>query len=194
MRYLANHSLSCETNVHDELVTREGSCGANPYATVGGKAAANNSNITRVNAQVPDRVAVTNWFVSAFHALTLLDPRLRAPATPPTSRSAPTGAQPDAVQVHRRRRRLPRPDRQLQRPDGGLPGHRRRLPAAVLPGRHRVTGAVPLHGTVIALPLLGQPAHGVGADHHAVAAGSRAPQTPASIVDLSTGRCCRPAR
>lgn len=33
IRYLANHSLGCESNVHDELTTRYGNCGANPYAT-----------------------------------------------------------------------------------------------------------------------------------------------------------------
>jgi hypothetical protein len=96
VRYLANHSLSCETNVHDELVSRQANCGANPYATAGGKAAANNSNITRINSQVPDRVAVTNWFVSAFHALTLLDPRLRSTGYASYFTQTPTGAQPEA--------------------------------------------------------------------------------------------------
>ncbi|UQX88603.1 fibronectin type III domain-containing protein [Jatrophihabitans telluris] len=76
VRYLANHSLGCETNVHDELTNRAAGCGANPYATPGGKAAANNSDVTRVSAPVSDRAAVSNWFGAAFHALTLLDPRL----------------------------------------------------------------------------------------------------------------------
>ena len=67
-----------------------------PVRHRGGKAAANNSNITRVNAEVPDRVAVTNWFVSAFHALTLLDPRLRSTGYAAYYTSSPTGAQPDA--------------------------------------------------------------------------------------------------
>jgi len=76
VRYLADHSLSCETNVHDELTQRLGGCGANRYATMAGKAAANNSNIVRVSTSVTDRTAVSSWMVAGFHALTMLDPRL----------------------------------------------------------------------------------------------------------------------
>jgi hypothetical protein len=94
VRYLANHALSCETNVHDELTTRIGNCGANPYATAGGKAAANNSDITRVSASVPDRTAVSNWFGAAFHALTLLDPRLTTTGYAAYYTPNPTGAKP----------------------------------------------------------------------------------------------------
>ena len=94
VRYLANHALPCETNVHDELTTRVGSCGANPYATAGGKAAANNSDITRVSASVPDRSAVSNWFGAAFHALTLLDPRLTTTGYAAYYTANPTGAKP----------------------------------------------------------------------------------------------------
>jgi len=71
----ADHTLSCETNVHDELKSRVAGCGASPAATAAGKAAANNSDITRVSASVPDRTAVSNSFSAAFHALTLLDPQ-----------------------------------------------------------------------------------------------------------------------
>jgi len=77
VRYLANHSLLCETNVHDELLSPLGLCPANPYATAAGKAAANNSDITRVSVNTTPRAAITNWFTSAFHALVLLDPKLR---------------------------------------------------------------------------------------------------------------------
>jgi uncharacterized protein YkwD len=94
VRYLANHSLSCETNVHDELTTRIGACGGNRYATAAGKAAANNSNITRVSAAVPDRTAVASWFTSGFHALTLLDPRLHSTGFAAYYTPTPTGAGP----------------------------------------------------------------------------------------------------
>jgi hypothetical protein len=98
VRYLANHALSCETNVHDELTARKGSCGANRYATAAGKAAANNSDITRVSAMVSDRTAVSNWFTSAFHALTLLDPRLTSTGYAAYYTAHPTGAKPLAWQ------------------------------------------------------------------------------------------------
>jgi len=96
VRYLANHSLACETNVHDELTIRVGACGANPYATGGGKAAANNSNITRVSGLMPDRSAVASWFVSGFHALTLLDPRLASTGYSAYYTANPLGAGPMA--------------------------------------------------------------------------------------------------
>jgi hypothetical protein len=94
LQYLSNHSMPCETNVHDELTRRVGTCGANPYATAAGKVAANNSNITRVSANVSDRTAVSNWFTSAFHALTLLDPRLRTTGYAAYYTAHPRGAQP----------------------------------------------------------------------------------------------------
>ncbi|MCW2524927.1 MAG: hypothetical protein JWO63_3262, partial [Frankiales bacterium] len=94
VQYLANHALPCETNVHDELTKRVGSCGANPYATAGGKLAANNSDITRVSAVVSDRTAVSNWFTSAFHALTLLDPRLKTTGYASYYTPKPKGAKP----------------------------------------------------------------------------------------------------
>lgn len=188
VQYLANHSLSCETNVHDELVTREGSCGANPYATPGGKAAANNSNITRVNAQVPDRVAVTNWFVSAFHALTLLDPRLRSTGYAAYYTSSPTGAQPDAFKftagadVYRGR-------------TGSYTGQTLAFPATgaaspLLSYQVGTESPEPFRSTVASSPC-----HSWG-NLSTVSApiimqwplGSRAPQAPASIVDMSTGR------
>jgi hypothetical protein len=109
VQYLANHSLGCETNVHDELTQRAGGCGANPYATAAGKAAANNSNITRVSANVSDRAAVSNWFSAAFHALPLLDPRLASTGFSKYYTSAPQGAGPipwkytAAVDVYRGR-------------------------------------------------------------------------------------------
>ncbi|MCW2542003.1 MAG: fibronectin type protein [Frankiales bacterium] len=94
VRYLANSSLSCETDVHDELTKRSGACGANPAATAAGKAAANNSNITRVSAAVSDRVAVSNWYSSAFHALVLLDPRLATTGYAAYYTPTPKGAKP----------------------------------------------------------------------------------------------------
>jgi len=78
IRYLADHAEGCETDVHDELTAPAPGCAANPYATAAGKLAANNSNITRLNADVPDRVAAQHWFTAGFHALTLLEPRLRS--------------------------------------------------------------------------------------------------------------------
>lgn len=109
VRYLADHALACETNVHDELTTRVGNCGANPFATAAGKAAANNSNVTRVSGRVPDQTAVSNWFVSAFHALTLLDPRLASTGYAAYYTASPKGAKPlawnftAAVDVYRGR-------------------------------------------------------------------------------------------
>jgi uncharacterized protein YkwD len=94
VQYLANHAQACETNVHDELTKGSGSCRANPYATAGGKLAANNSNITRVSAAVSDRTAVSNWFTSAFHALTLLDPRLKSTGYAAYYTPTPKGAKP----------------------------------------------------------------------------------------------------
>ncbi|HJQ01976.1 MAG TPA: fibronectin type III domain-containing protein [Jatrophihabitans sp.] len=188
VRYLANHSLSCETNVHDELVTRQANCGANPYATAGGKAAANNSNITRVNAQVPDRVAVTNWFVSAFHALTLLDPRLRSTGYASYFTPSPTGAQPDAYKftagtdVYRGR-------------TGSYNGQTLAFPATgaaspLLSYQVGTESPEPFRST-----LASSPCHSWG-NLTAVSApiimqwplNSRAAQGPGSIVDLSTGR------
>jgi uncharacterized protein YkwD len=96
IRYLANRGLACESNVHDELTARLSSCGANRYATGGGKAAANNSNITRSSAMITDRNAVASWFTSAFHALTLLDPRLVSTGYASYYTSNPTGAKPMA--------------------------------------------------------------------------------------------------
>jgi uncharacterized protein YkwD len=96
IRYLANHALSCETDVHNELTQRIGACGANHYATAAGKAAANNSDITRVSINVSDRTAVGNWFSSAFHALTLLDPRLASTGYAAYYTPRPTGAKPIA--------------------------------------------------------------------------------------------------
>jgi len=94
VRYLADHTLGCETNVHDELTSRIAGCGANPAATAAGKAAANNSNITRVSTGVPDRTAVSNWFTAGFHALTLLDPRLTTTGYAAYYTSAPKGSGP----------------------------------------------------------------------------------------------------
>jgi hypothetical protein len=94
IRYLANSSLACETNVHDELTQRSAGCGANPAATAAGKAAANNSNITRVSAAVSDRVAVSNWYSAAFHALVLLDPRLASTGYAAYYTPNPKGAKP----------------------------------------------------------------------------------------------------
>ena len=107
--YLANHALTCETNVHDELTTRVAGCGANPYATSAGKAAANNSDITRVSVDVTDRTAVSNWFSAAFHALVLLDPRLTSTGYASYYTTNPTGSKPlawnytAAVDVYRGR-------------------------------------------------------------------------------------------
>jgi hypothetical protein len=109
VRYLANHALPCERNVHDELTTRVGGCGPNRASTSGGRAAANNSNVTRVSAQVSDRVAVSNWFSAAFHALVLLDPRLTTTGYAAYYTSHPAGASPlawkftAAVDVYRGR-------------------------------------------------------------------------------------------
>ena len=94
VRYLADHSLSCETNVHDELTQRLGGCGANRYATMAGKAAANNSNIVRVSTSVTDRTAVSSWMVAGFHALTMLDPRLASTGYAAYFTPHPTGAKP----------------------------------------------------------------------------------------------------
>jgi uncharacterized protein YkwD len=109
VRYLANRTLSCETNVHDELTSRVGACGANRAATAAGKVAANNSNVTRVSADVPDQTAVGNWFGAAFHALTLLDPRLASTGYAAYYTPDPQGAGPlawkytAAVDVYRGR-------------------------------------------------------------------------------------------
>lgn len=98
VHYLADHALGCETNVHDELIGRSAGCGANRYATVAGRAAARNSNITRVNAPVSDRIAVQTWFTAAFHALVLLEPRLRSTGYASYYTARPTGAAPSAYQ------------------------------------------------------------------------------------------------
>lgn len=109
VRYLANHALPCETDVHDELTRRVGSCGANRFATVAGKAAANNSNVTRVSVDVTDRTAVSNWYTAAFHALLMLDPRLTSTGYAAYFTKSPTGAKPlawnytAAVDVYRGR-------------------------------------------------------------------------------------------
>jgi hypothetical protein len=92
VRYLADHALSCETDVHDELTSPRAGCGSNPYATAAGKLAANNSDVTRVNAAIDDRTAVRNWFVAGFHALTLLDPRLRSTGYAAYYTATPSGA------------------------------------------------------------------------------------------------------
>jgi len=78
VRYLANYAQSCETDVHTELTSGNGYCPANPRATAAGKAAAENSDITRISNNVTPRVAISGWFTSAFHALVLLDPKLRS--------------------------------------------------------------------------------------------------------------------
>jgi uncharacterized protein YkwD len=96
IRYLANRGLACESNVHDELTSRLSACGANRYATGGGKAAANNSNITRSSAMITDRSAISSWFTAAFHALTLLDPRLVSTGYAAYYTPSPTGAKPMA--------------------------------------------------------------------------------------------------
>ncbi|MEO6704142.1 MAG: hypothetical protein ABI140_14125 [Jatrophihabitantaceae bacterium] len=96
VRYLADHSLGCETDVHDELTEPAGGCPANPYASALGQAAALNSNITRVDAPITDRAAVSNWFVAGFHALTLLEPRLRSTGYAAYYTANPTGARPQA--------------------------------------------------------------------------------------------------
>jgi hypothetical protein len=98
MEYLANHALPCETDVHNELTTRIGNCGPNRYATVPGKAAANNSDITRVSVDVTARTAVTNWFSAGFHALALLDPRLTVTGYASYYTPRPAGAKPLAWQ------------------------------------------------------------------------------------------------
>jgi hypothetical protein len=98
VRYLADHALSCETDVHDELTSPQNGCGANPYATAAGKLAANNSDITRLNSPATDRVAVQNWFVAGFHALTLLEPRLRRTGYAAYYTPHPTGAGPEPYQ------------------------------------------------------------------------------------------------
>ena len=109
VRYLADHALGCETDVHDELTSGRPGCGANPYATAAGKLAASNSDITRLTAAVPDRLAVQSWFVAGFHALTLLEPRLRRTGYAAYYTSHPTGAGPlpypftAAVDVYRGR-------------------------------------------------------------------------------------------
>lgn len=187
IRYLANHSLSCETNVHDELTTRQSDCGANPYATSGGKAAANNSDITRINAAIPDRTAVQNWFSSAFHALVLLEPRLRSTGYAAYYTPDPTGAQPNAykftagVDVYRGR-------------SGSYAGQTLAFPAtnAASPLLSYTIGtespepfqstvaSSPCHSwgskTVVSAPIIMQ-----------WALTSKAPQTGASIIDLTTG-------
>lgn len=96
VRYLANYALPCETDVHNELVQRLATCGANAHATLAGRAAATNSDITRVSANSSDRAAVSSWFVSAFHALTLLDPRLSSTGYAAYYTPKPTGAKPIA--------------------------------------------------------------------------------------------------
>jgi len=96
VRYLANHALACERDVHDELTTKIGSCGPNPYATTGGKTAANNSDITRSSASISDREAVTSWMGASFHALTILDPRLASTGYAAYYTAKPTGSKPVA--------------------------------------------------------------------------------------------------
>jgi uncharacterized protein YkwD len=96
VHYLADASIGCETNVHDELTARVGTCGRNPAATAGGKLAANNSDIARMSGLVSDREAVSAWFTSAFHALALLDPRLTSTGYAAYYTPAPRGAGPMA--------------------------------------------------------------------------------------------------
>jgi uncharacterized protein YkwD len=96
VRYLANHALPCETDVHDELTTRVSGCGPNPAATAAGKAAANNSVVTRVRVNASAQSAVSDWFGSAFHALTLLDPRLQATGYAGYYTATPAGSKPVA--------------------------------------------------------------------------------------------------
>jgi hypothetical protein len=188
VQYLANHSLSCESNVHDELTSREAGCGANPYATAAGKAAANNSNVTRVNAPVPNRVAVSNWFVSAFHALVLLEPRLRSTGFAAYYTPQPTGAGTDpykftaAVDVYRGR-------------TGGYTGQVLAFPATgaaspLLSYQVGTESPEPFQSTVA-----GSPCHSWGGLSTVSAPvvvqwplWSSGPQTGATLVDLSTGQ------
>ena len=187
VRYLANHSLSCENNVHDELTSRVGGCGANPYATAAGRAAALNSNVTRVNAAISDRTAVSNWFVSAFHALTLLEPRLRSTGYAAYYTPNPTGARPNAYQftasvdVYRGR-------------SGGYGGQTLAFPAngaasPLLSYQIGTESPEPFRST-----LASSACHSWGAKSVVSAPivmqwplGSRAVQTGASIIDLTTG-------
>jgi fibronectin type III domain protein len=91
------------------LTQRVGNCGANRHATAGGKAAANNSNVTRVSVRVSDRTAVSNWYAAAFHALLMLDPRLASTGYAAYYTANPAGMKPlawnytAAVDVYRGR-------------------------------------------------------------------------------------------
>ncbi len=188
VRYLADHALGCEIDVHTELTGRQAGCGANPYATAAGEAAARNSDITRMNADVPDRVAVRNWFVAGFHALTLLEPRLRSTgyAAYYTARPAGAGAIPyqftAAVNVYRGR-------------TGSYSGRRLTFPASgttspllayrvgsEFPEPFRSTRpTAPCHSwadrTVVSAPIIVQ-----------WPVASRPVQAPAAIVDLTSNR------
>jgi hypothetical protein len=191
VRYLADHALSCETDVHDELTSPRAGCGANPYATAAGKLAANNSDVTRVNAAIDDRIAVRNWFVAGFHALTLLDPRLRSTGYAAYYTATPTGAGSlpyqftAAVDVYRGR-------------TGGYAGQRLSFPAIgttspLLAYRVGTESPDPFGST-----LAGAPCH-AWADLDVVSApivvqwpvAARPLQAPAVIVDETSGRTLR---
>jgi hypothetical protein len=188
VRYLADHSLGCETDVHDELIGPGAGCGANPYATAAGKLAANNSDITRIDAAVSDRVAVQNWFVSGFHALTLLEPRLRSTGYASYYTPHPTGAGPNpyqftaGVDVYRGR-------------TGSYSGQRLTFPIAGSTSpllSYRVGTELP---EPFGSTLPGSPCHSWAARDVVSAPiivqwplGHRPVQAPATIVDVTTGR------
>jgi hypothetical protein len=97
VRYLADHSQACENDVHHEQLSAALGCPANPAATMAGELAASNSDITRVQGEASDRVAFGNWFSSAFHALTLLEPQLAGTGYAAYSTAQPLGAGPQAA-------------------------------------------------------------------------------------------------
>ncbi|MFL6161865.1 MAG: hypothetical protein ACJ74U_06515 [Jatrophihabitantaceae bacterium] len=188
VRYLADHALSCETDVHDELTSRQAGCGANPYATPAGRLAANNSDITRMTGPVEDRAAVRNWFVAGFHALTLLDPRLRSTGYSAYYTASPAGRGmlpyqfTAAVDVYRGR-------------TGSYSGGLLSFPATgatspLLAYRVGTESPEPFGATLASSPCHAWTALSVVSAPIIVQwpVGSRRPQTPAAIVDLGSGR------
>ncbi|HTZ42865.1 MAG TPA: hypothetical protein VMB79_03315 [Jatrophihabitans sp.] len=188
VRYLADDAQACETDVHDELTVPVAGCPANPHATAAGKLAATNSDVTRLDTPASDAIAVRNWFVSGFHALTLLEPRLRSTGYAAYDTPAPAGAGTlpyrftAAVDVYRGR-------------TGGYDGRLLAFPApgAVSPLlSYRVGGESP-EPFRDAVP--GAPCHGWGT-LRAVSApivvqwpvGTPAPSGAAVVTDLTTGR------
>jgi hypothetical protein len=97
VRYLADHSQACENDVHHEQLSAAPGCPANPAASMAGELAASNSDITRVQGTASDQVAFGNWFSSAFHALTLLEPQLAGTGYAAYSTAQPLGAGPQAA-------------------------------------------------------------------------------------------------